>query len=107
MIHLIGVVMILIVLLMLVLLRLILIVMHRLLEMHWEFIIRNKSWLGLIIAAFELSLVPLSLAELGVICCVALVPLVRVVHPMMVVGIKRMSVLPLDLMYVCVPLIVL
>lgn len=99
--------MILIVLLMLVLLRLILIVMHRLLEMHWEFIIRNKSWLGLIITTFELSLVPLSLAELGVICCVALVPLVRVVHPMMVVGIKRMSVLPLDLMYVCVPLIVL
>ena len=37
------------------------------LEMHWKLVIWNKTWLGLIISTFELSLVPLSLAELGII----------------------------------------
>jgi hypothetical protein len=80
MIHLIGVMMMILVVL-LVWLRLILIMLQRLLEMHWELIIRNETWLGLVISTFELSLVPLSLAELGIISRIALVSLVGVVHP--------------------------
>ena len=51
------------------------------LEMHWKLVIWNKTWLGLIISTFELSLVPLSLAELGIISWEALIPGVRIVHP--------------------------
>jgi hypothetical protein len=76
--------------------------------MHGKLVIRDETWLRLIVATLELSLVPLGLAELGIVSWEALVSRVGVVvHSGVISGVESLSVLSFNLVDVCVTLIVL
>lgn len=75
--------------------------------MHGKLVIRDETWLRLIVATLELSLVTLGLAELGIVSWEALVSRVGVVQPGVISGVESLSVLSFNLVDVCVTLIVL
>jgi hypothetical protein len=76
--------------------------------MHGKLVIRDETWLRLIVATLELSLVTLGLAELGIVSWEALVSRVGVVvHPRVISGVESLSVLSFNLVDVCITLIVL
>jgi hypothetical protein len=75
--------------------------------MHGKLVIRDETWLRLIVATLELSLVTLGLAELGIVSWEALVSRVGVVHSGVISGVESLSVLSFNLVDVCITLIVL
>jgi hypothetical protein len=76
--------------------------------MHGKLVVRDETWLRLIVPALELSLVTLGLAELGIVSWEALVSRVGiVVHSGVISGVESLAVLSFNLVDVCVTLIVL
>ena len=76
--------------------------------MHGKLVIRDETWLRLIVATLELSLVTLGLAELGIVSWEALVSRVGVVvHSGVISGVESLSVLSFNLVDVCITLIIL